>query len=391
MTRLIPWILLFSLWALAWPNLANSPPNLENTLAAQNERVSEDPRDPVAWNDLGNLLVVAQRFDEAEQAYRQALALAPGDTSARFNLALLLHQVGRTNDASQELEQLLEIDTHHAWGHYQLGVIHAEKKDRTQALEHYARAFAYDPALTFAENNAHIIDNPLFGEALLMSQRYADSPTTRVPRQYGEPSRILDLMLEDQLADEEAGEGEGEDEDEEGAGARGAGGAMASAQRPAARFEPSRPTAAERRPTPGKTPQASSREGAPTQTLTTVGQAPRSPSSRGSAPEQEATTRSGTTPRGSIPRAPSSRLRRTPPPTPPATNPSGRSESATGAPPPTLRRTPPPPTRSSRYIPSSRRSTSQLELRLLPEEAPGASVLAHQPDHDALHLDGRGR
>ena len=381
MTRLTPWILLLSVWAIAWPNLASSPPNLENTLQAQNERVSENPRDPLAWNDLGNLLVLAGRSDEAEQAYRQALALAPGETVARFNLALLLHQVGRTGDASREFEQLLEIDPYHAWGHYQLGVIHAERKDRKEALDHYSRAFAYDPALTFAENNAHIIDNPLFGEALLMSQRHLDSPTSRVPRQYGEPSRILDMMLEEEMAAEDGGEdakGDESDESEDDDDGTSAGGSMASAGGAAARFESDQPGRAPSQGTTNRPPTARSREGVPTQTLTTVGQPP---AGRGAAAtEREASAQRGTPPRRSVPRTPTTTLRRTPPPTSASSEESGATPPPPTLrrtpPPPTLRRTPPPPTRSSRYIPSSRRSTSQLDLRLLPEEEPPSRYAA---------------
>ena len=54
----------------------------------------------------------------------------------------------------------------------QLGLQHHRNGDYDRALEHYARAFAYDPNLTFAENNPHIIDNRMTTEALLLAQRF---------------------------------------------------------------------------------------------------------------------------------------------------------------------------------------------------------------------------
>jgi len=38
--------------------------------------------DPLVFNDLGNLLADAQRFDEAISAYRQAIQLQPGYAEA---------------------------------------------------------------------------------------------------------------------------------------------------------------------------------------------------------------------------------------------------------------------------------------------------------------------
>jgi Flp pilus assembly protein TadD len=176
-------------------SFAGQPPNLEKALEAQRQLIGQQPYDPQARNDLGNLLLVAGRAADAEQAYRQALDLDPLNTAARFNLAILLQQSDRPEEAMSELRELLEIAPYHGWGHYQLGVLLEEAGDRSKAVEHYARAFAYDPSLTFAENNPHIIDNRLSTEALLMSQRYRSPQASGVPRLYSNPDRIVDLML----------------------------------------------------------------------------------------------------------------------------------------------------------------------------------------------------
>lgn len=337
-------VVLISPWALAGafltrPGLASSPPNLETTLAAQHELVASDSRNPVAWNDLGNLLVVVGRDAEAEEAYRQALALAPGDPAARFNLALLLQQSGLVKDAEAELRQVLEIEPRHAWGHYQLGVILAARKERAAALDHYARALAYDPSLTFAENNPHIIDNPLFAEALLLSQRHGESEATRVPRLYGEPDRIVKLMLESTPGQP---------------GAPPAAKNADAGNRPAAEDAP----AAEENEAGGGTPGEGLTPPQPGTTVILPGS--RKPAG---APPAAGKERRTITPR-EVPPPPGTARRderiddrgRTPPP---------RVDR------PTLRRAPPPPPpRSSRYIPPSRRSSAQLELRLLPEEPP---------------------
>lgn len=189
-------------------SFAGQPPNLEKALEAQRQLISQQPYDPQARNDLGNLLLVAGRAAEAEQAYRRAVELDPRNTAALFNLAILMQQSDRTEEAMNELRGLLEIDPYHGWGHYQLGVLFDQQGDRSKALEHYARAFAYDPELTFAENNPHIIDNRMATEALLMSQRYRRPQASGVPRLYSNPGRIVDLMLDEPAAKDDEMEAE---------------------------------------------------------------------------------------------------------------------------------------------------------------------------------------
>ncbi len=194
-----------------------TPPNIDKALQAQYELVVERPDDAMAHNDLGNLLSLTGRLDEAESAYRRAKDLDAADPSIRFNLGLLFQQAGRLDDANQEFYSLLELDPKNAWAYYQLGVVAVDQGKNRKATELYARSFAIDPTLSFPEHNPHIIDNDLATEALLMSSRFKSDSTARVPRKYAEAARIADLMLEEEaLAAEEMLEEEAEAEAEEG-------------------------------------------------------------------------------------------------------------------------------------------------------------------------------
>ena len=205
---------------------AGPPPNLGQTLKAQQELTLERPHDPEVHNDFGNLLVLDGRLQEAEEAYRRAIDLEPTNTLARFNLGVLLQQSGRAGDAAEEFRGVLEIDDRHGRAHYQLGVLLESRGQRKKALDHYSRAFAFDPRLTFASNNPHLIDNQLATEAILLSERYYQSSSTEIPRIYGEPDRIVDLMLEDL---EEEPPAEAEEEEGGGATLRSHGGGAGSA------------------------------------------------------------------------------------------------------------------------------------------------------------------
>jgi hypothetical protein len=189
-------------------------PNLERTLEAQKRLISERPLYAEGHNDLGNLLVLAGLFEEAEFAYGRAQELDPANTAAGFNLGLLFQQSGRSKEALRAFKAVMGIDPGHAWATYQAGAVLHEGGKRKEALEHYARAFALDSSLTFAKTNPHYIDNDLATEALLMSEKYTTETSTRMPRLYGEPGRIVDLML--QIEEEESEENAAGNEREPG-------------------------------------------------------------------------------------------------------------------------------------------------------------------------------
>lgn len=201
MARPYVWILTLC-GIVAFATAAAVPPNLYQALDAQRELIAQHPNDPTAFNDMGNLLVLADHFEEAEDAYQRAISLGDTHERARFNLGVLQTQTGQYKSAEATFRSLLSSAPQHAWAHYQLGVVLAQRKQRDEALEHYARALALDPRLSFAENNPHILDNELFGEALLRSQRYQPTSVSRVPRQYSEPDRIIRLMLRGESPDD---------------------------------------------------------------------------------------------------------------------------------------------------------------------------------------------
>ncbi len=202
-----------------WNATASTPSHLSHTLKAQQDVVADRPYDSEAYNDLGNLLALDERHSEAEEAYRKAIELAPTDTLARFNLGVLLQQEGRSRDAQKEFRSLLEIDDRHGKAYYQLGMLFESRGQRGRAVEHYARAFAFDPDLTFAYNNPHLIDNTLATEAMLKSERYESSPSAETPRLYGDPERIASLMLSNLEATDQpvavADFEDGDDDDDE--------------------------------------------------------------------------------------------------------------------------------------------------------------------------------
>lgn len=170
------------------------PPNLSKALEAQRRLVAERPQDAAVHNDLGSLLLLAERTAEAEAAYRKAIELDPDKVSALFNLAQLLQQRGDRREALRLYGRVAELQPNHAWAHYQIGSLYEGWDQDSKAVEHYARAFALDPQLAFKEVNPHIVENSLVTESMLRA--YGESSgQSQAPRYFEERDRIVNLLV----------------------------------------------------------------------------------------------------------------------------------------------------------------------------------------------------
>lgn len=168
-------------------------PSIEQAIATQRQAVNRHSERPQAWNDLGNLLVTAERHQAAEEAYQTALGLANDHVPALFNYGLLLFETGRFQKAEELLKRVVELNPRSAWAHYQLGRIAQQEGRRALAIHHYATAFALESSLAFADVNPHVLENRLATEALLRAR--PDEPANTVPRSYDNPDRIRRLLV----------------------------------------------------------------------------------------------------------------------------------------------------------------------------------------------------
>jgi tetratricopeptide (TPR) repeat protein len=94
-----------------------------------------DPGDPAAPFNLGNVLRAAGRSVEAETAYRAAVKADPGFAEAWYNLADLLDDQRRTAEAVKCLIRALQADPDYADAMYNMALL-------LQRLERYADAAA---------------------------------------------------------------------------------------------------------------------------------------------------------------------------------------------------------------------------------------------------------
>jgi len=101
--------------------------------AAYEACLNADPRHVEARINLGRLLHLAGRLDEAERIYRAAREPEP---LVLFNLGVLLEDFGREADAIAAYREALALDPQLADAHYNLARLHERAQDPKASLRH---------------------------------------------------------------------------------------------------------------------------------------------------------------------------------------------------------------------------------------------------------------
>ncbi len=118
------------------------------------QAIEVSPDNAMAYNDLGLCLARNKHDDESVAALRQAASLAPDRKLYRNNLATVLVDLGRTDEAWNELSGANSS----AVAHYNLGYLLYQNGDKQQAKRHFAIAAQQDPDLTAANDMLAQID-----------------------------------------------------------------------------------------------------------------------------------------------------------------------------------------------------------------------------------------
>jgi tetratricopeptide (TPR) repeat protein len=85
------------------------------------------------------------RFDLAEQAFRAAVASDPVSSEARANLGISLANVGKVQEARDELAESVRLDDGNALARFSLAVVHDRLGEDKAARGHYLAALQRDP------------------------------------------------------------------------------------------------------------------------------------------------------------------------------------------------------------------------------------------------------
>ncbi len=111
---------------------------------------------PDCWmvhNNLGVILLHADRPQEASEHFQQVLRLKSDDPDAHVNLGICLTKVGRLPEASGHFEQALLLKPDLAEAHNNLGIVLAKTGRLPEARGHFEQALRIKPNDAEAHNN----------------------------------------------------------------------------------------------------------------------------------------------------------------------------------------------------------------------------------------------
>lgn len=103
--------------------------------------IASQPGNPAAWNDLGMCYARNGDPDAAVTALGNAAAAQPQNPLYRNNLAALLTDLQRYDEALRHLSAVHPQSV----AHYNLGFLLAERRQTTLARDHFCQALQHDP------------------------------------------------------------------------------------------------------------------------------------------------------------------------------------------------------------------------------------------------------
>jgi tetratricopeptide (TPR) repeat protein len=95
--------------------------------------------------DVARVLLLQEKYDEAESFFREALSRRPAFAEAIYGLAVVLHGQGRIEDAIELYQQALNRDPDNVAGHYNLGRAFAARGQNDRAIQSYQKAIELAP------------------------------------------------------------------------------------------------------------------------------------------------------------------------------------------------------------------------------------------------------
>jgi tetratricopeptide (TPR) repeat protein len=115
-------------------------------IADQQRLVQAHPdRSAADWFNLAYLLDEAERHDEAEPAFRRAVALDPKLDRAWYGLGLALIRQQRLDEAVDALKRNTELQPMSPYGWYQLARVHVDRQKPDEARQIIRHLKGFEP------------------------------------------------------------------------------------------------------------------------------------------------------------------------------------------------------------------------------------------------------
>ena len=117
----------------------------EEALKVAKSLTKADSRNIDYWNLESAALIRLRRYDEAQQAIDNVLAISPRHFAGRFNQAMILKNTGQTTQARTLLTSLVEEQPNHNASQFQLALVEADDNQTQSAIDRLERLVIIEP------------------------------------------------------------------------------------------------------------------------------------------------------------------------------------------------------------------------------------------------------
>jgi tetratricopeptide (TPR) repeat protein len=114
-------------------------------VAAFQQSLALDPKNPRTLSNLGTALYLGGEPDKAESVFRQAITLEPAYARAHLNLGSALYALNRLDDAHQEIQRAIDLDPTNVDARHNLAALLVEQRRWSEALRVLEAALAIAP------------------------------------------------------------------------------------------------------------------------------------------------------------------------------------------------------------------------------------------------------
>jgi Tfp pilus assembly protein PilF len=154
-----------------------------------------EPQNPHAWRLLGVVANQAGRPDVAIQCLENALKVSPEYSEAHCALGTAFQAIGRRDEALACFRRAIEIKPSSSEAHYNLGHALQAMGKREEAIDCYRRAVAFNPVFADAHNNLGLL---LHEKRNLIEAAACFQRALELQPELAEPHNNLGLVLRDQ-------------------------------------------------------------------------------------------------------------------------------------------------------------------------------------------------
>jgi tetratricopeptide (TPR) repeat protein len=129
-----------------------------NSLGLCEYMVSKVPNAaPLLHYNLGAAYGELGRWEEATEAYKQAIRIKPDYADAHNNLGVAYSKLGRSQEAIEAFSQAIKIKTDYAEAHYNLGTTYGKLGRSQEAIDEYKQTIKIKPDYAEAHFNLGIV------------------------------------------------------------------------------------------------------------------------------------------------------------------------------------------------------------------------------------------